>query len=40
MGMDYVLKYYQMGLCTDKRMEQYVSIGWITQEQYNSVKAA
>lgn len=36
--MDYILDYYKMGLFTDDDMTTYVSLGWITQNQYDSVK--
>lgn len=37
--MDYILDYYKMGLFADNDMADYVSLGWITQDQYDSVKA-
>lgn len=38
--MDYVLDYYKMGLFVDADMALYVSLGWITQAQYDEVKTA
>lgn len=37
--MDYVLDYYKMKLFTDDDMNLYVSLGWITQAQFDAVKA-
>lgn len=36
--MDYILEYYSMGLFTDSDMVDFVSVGMITQKQYDSVK--
>lgn len=38
--MDYVLDYYKMTLFSDDDMAGFVKLGWITQEQYDSVKTA
>lgn len=41
MGMDYVLDFYQnTTFFSDDDMADFVNLGWITQEQYDSVKAA
>ncbi|WP_125767329.1 XkdX family protein [Lapidilactobacillus wuchangensis] len=37
--MAYLLTYYQMKKFNDDDMKLFVTIGWITQEQYDSVKA-
>lgn len=34
----YILEYYVDGLFNDEDMELFVSIGWITQEEYDGVK--
>lgn len=38
--MDYILDYYKMELFTDEDMASFISLNWITQEQYDNVKAA
>lgn len=38
--MDYILDYYKMELFTDEDMQVFISLNWITQEQFDSVKAA
>ena len=38
--MDYILDYYKLELFTDDDMQVFISLNWITQEQYDNVKAA
>lgn len=37
--MDYILTYYQAKKFTDNDMQLFVSVGMISQAQYDSVKA-
>lgn len=36
---DFMLDYYKMNLFTDDQMNEAIKRGWITQEQFDKVKA-
>ena len=35
----YVIEYYKLGLFSEYEMAGFVQAGWITQEEYDKVKA-